>query len=43
MSAQPTTRPKVPEGSSRYLKTTQMEATEKGFVGYKTTWEKIWY
>ena len=32
-------RPKVPEGKSRFLTTTQMEANEKGYVGYKTTWE----
>lgn len=39
MSAAPKTRPKVPEGKSQYLTTTQKEATEKGFVGYTTTWE----
>jgi hypothetical protein len=33
------TRPKVPEGKSRFLKTTQQEPNEKGFIGYKTTWE----
>lgn len=32
-------RPKVPEGKSRFLKTTQQEPNAKGFVGYKTTWE----
>ena len=41
MSEQSKTRPKVPEGESRYLKTKQMEANEKGFVGYKTTWESF--
>ena len=39
MSEQPKTRPKVPEGKAAYLTTTQMEPNEKGFVGYKTTWE----
>lgn len=41
MSAQPKSRPKVPEGTSRYLKTRQMEATDKGFVGYETIWESF--
>jgi hypothetical protein len=39
MSEQSSTRPKVPEGKTRFLTTTQMEPNEKGFVGYKTTWE----
>lgn len=39
MSDQPKTRPEVPEGKTSYLTTTQMAANEKGFVGYKTTWE----
>ena len=39
MSAQPKSRPKVPEGQARFLKTRQMEANEKGFVGYETIWE----
>lgn len=39
MSAPAATRPKVPEGKSRFLTTTQKEPNEKGFVGYKTTWE----
>ena len=41
MSGQPTSRPKVPEGETRYLKTRQKEATEKGFVGYDTIWESF--
>jgi len=41
MSEQKNTRPKVPEGSSRFLKTTQKEANDKGFVGYATTWESF--
>ncbi len=41
MSGHSTTRPKVPEGKSRFLTTTQMEPNEKGFVGYKTTWESF--
>ena len=39
MSDAPKARPKVPEGTSAYLKTKQMEANEKGFVGYQTTWD----
>ena len=39
MSEQSKTRPEVPEGESRYLKTRQMKPTEKGFVGYETVWE----
>ena len=39
MSEQPKTRPKVPEGQSRFVKTRQMPANEKGFVGYETEWE----
>lgn len=36
----PKTRPKVPEGKARYVRTTQQEIVEgKFFVGYKTTWE----
>lgn len=34
------TRPKVPEGKSRFLTTTQKEIKEGAFfVGYETTWE----
>ena len=39
MSGHAKARPKVPEGKARFVTTTQMEANEKGFVGYKTTWE----
>ncbi|BAV32918.1 hypothetical protein SCL_0596 [Sulfuricaulis limicola] len=39
MSDAPKTRPKVPEGKSRFVKTTQQAPNAKGFVGYKTTWE----
>ena len=41
MSAPPKTRPKVPEGKSFLLTTTQKEANDKGFVGYTTTWEEF--
>ena len=41
MSAQPTTRPKVPEGKTRYLLTRQKKANDKGFVGYDTIWDSI--
>lgn len=41
MSDAPKTRPKVPEGESRFLTTTQKEANEKGYVGYDTTWESF--
>ncbi len=39
MSAEKKTRPKVPDGKSRYVVTRQKEANEKGFVGYETIWE----
>lgn len=39
MSGQTSSRPKVPEGKSRYVLTRQKEATDKGFVGYETTWD----
>ncbi len=38
MSDAKKTRSKVPEGESRFLKTTQKQADEKGYVGYNTTW-----
>ena len=41
MSEPAKTRPKVPEGESRFLKTRQMKANEKGFVGYETIWEQF--
>jgi len=41
MSGAPSSRPKVPEGTSRFLTTTQMAANDKGYVGYKTTWESF--
>lgn len=31
-------RPKVPEGETEYVTTRQMNANEKGFVGYETEW-----
>ena len=39
MSDAPKTRPKVPEGKSRFLTTRQKEPNEKGYVGYDTIWE----
>jgi hypothetical protein len=41
MSEQKSTRPKVPEGQTSYLKTRQMAANAKGFVGYETIWESF--
>ncbi|MFK7795350.1 MAG: hypothetical protein AB8B89_08380 [Gammaproteobacteria bacterium] len=38
MSDAKKTRPHVPEGESRFLKTTQKQADDKGYVGYDTTW-----
>ena len=36
----PFTRPKVPEGTASYVKTTQKEIVEgQFFVGYETTWD----
>jgi hypothetical protein len=39
MSDAPKTRPKVPEGKTRYLTTRQKAPTETGYVGYDTLWE----
>lgn len=41
MSDQPQTRPKVPEGKSKYLTTRQMKPNDKGYVGYDTIWEPM--
>ena len=41
MSEPSNTRPEVPEGESKYVKTRQMKANEKGFVGYETEWEEF--
>jgi hypothetical protein len=41
MSEQAKSRPKVPEGKTRYVTTRQMEPNEKGFVGYETIWESL--
>lgn len=41
MSEQKSTRPKVPQGESRFVKTSQKEANEKGFVGYDTSWDSF--
>ena len=41
MSAPAKTRPKVPEGQTRFFTTTQQPPNEKNFVGYKTTWVEI--
>jgi hypothetical protein len=41
MSEQPKTRPQVPEGETRFLKTRQKTPNEKGFVGYETIWQSF--
>ena len=41
MSEPTKTRPKVPEGESKFVTTRQMEANEKGFVGYETVWKSF--
>ncbi|MGD1984585.1 MAG: hypothetical protein PVF93_11825 [Chromatiaceae bacterium] len=41
MSEPKKTRPKVPEGKTRYLLTRQKDANEKGYVGYDTIWESF--
>lgn len=41
MSEPAKTRPKVPDGESRFLKTRQMKPNEKGYVGYETIWDKF--
>lgn len=39
---QPSTRPKVPEGKTHLLTTTQKEIKEGAFfVGYDTTWDSF--
>ena len=38
----PKTRPKIPEGKTRFLTTTQKQIVEGAFfVGYDTTWESF--
>ena len=32
-------RPVVPEGVTEYVTTRQMEANEKGYIGYETIWK----
>lgn len=32
---------KVPEGKARFFTTRQMDANEKGFVGFETVWEPM--
>lgn len=42
MSDAPKSRPKVPDGHSRYVTTRQKEITPGAFfVGYETTWESF--
>ncbi len=41
MSEQASSRPKVPEGETRFFVTRQKEATETGYVGYETIWEEF--
>ena len=41
MSEPQKTRPKVPEGKTRYLLTRQKKANEKGYVGYDTIWDSF--
>ncbi len=35
------TRPEVPEGKARFVTTRQKAPTDKGFVGYETTWDSF--
>ena len=41
MSEQQNTRPEVPEGEARFLKTRQLKPNDKGYVGYETIWESF--
>lgn len=41
MSDAPKSRPKVPEGQARFVKTRQLPANDKGFVGYETIWDEF--
>ena len=39
MSDAPKTPPNVPDGHAHLVTTRRKEPTEKGFIGYETTWE----
>jgi hypothetical protein len=41
MSAPNKTRPKVPDGKTKFFTTKQKAANEKGFVGYETIWVEM--
>ncbi len=41
MSEQKSERPVVPKGETEYVTTEQMQANDKGFVGYSTTWKSF--
>ena len=41
MSEQSNTRPKVPDGHSRFVVTCQRQPNDKGFVGYDVIWDKF--
>ena len=41
MSQPSKSRPKVPEGKTRFQRTKQMEPNDKGFVGYETIWDSF--
>jgi len=41
MSSEKKERLPVPEGQTEYTLTRQMNANEKGFIGYETIWESF--
>jgi len=41
MSEQNKSRPRVPDGHSRFLVTRQKKPNDKGFVGYDVNWDKF--
>jgi len=41
MSDQTKEKLPVPEGKSRFMTTRQKKPSDKGFVGYETTWESF--
>ncbi|MBF0455546.1 MAG: hypothetical protein HQL72_12120 [Magnetococcales bacterium] len=41
MSAPKKSRPKVPDGKTKFFTTRQKAANEKGFVGYETIWVEM--
>lgn len=41
MSGAKKERPVVPPGETEYVTTSQLKPTDKGFIGYETTWKSF--